>query len=126
MQQVATAHFSAVERKRQIPAAEETDPRNPYHHPWSRVVAKTPQQQRGLRVLGVLGGFWPVSGCSGRNRPAFGVFGGGYRVVLPATLRRRARWVCLRLWMTAAMSAASVWVVRPNTRQDALLKLPLF
>ena len=32
-------------------------------------------------------------------------------------LRLWARRVCLRLWTTAAMSAASVWAARPNTRQ---------
>ena len=36
------------------------------------------------------------------------------------------RRVWLRLWMTAAMSAASVRAPRPNTRQDALLRLPSF
>ena len=34
--------FSATEKRRQIPAEEETDSRDPYHHPWSGVVAKTP------------------------------------------------------------------------------------
>ena len=33
-------------------------------------------------------------------------------------LGRRARRVCSRLWMTAAMSAASVWAARPNARQN--------
>ena len=32
--------FSVSERRRQIPAEEETDSWNPYHYPWSGVVAK--------------------------------------------------------------------------------------
>ncbi len=35
--------FSVSERRRQIPVEEETDSWNPYHYPWSAVVAKTPQ-----------------------------------------------------------------------------------
>ena len=55
-----------------------------------------------------------------------GVWPGWSGVVGLRFLRRRARRVCLRLWMTAAASAASVWAPRPNTRQDARLKLPSF
>ena len=36
----ALAAVSVSDRRRQIPVSEETDPRNPYHHPWSAVVAK--------------------------------------------------------------------------------------
>ena len=32
--------------------------------------------------------------------------------------------VCSRLWMTAAVSAASVWAARPNARQESFSKLP--
>ena len=32
--------------------------------------------------------------------------------------------VCSRLWMTAAMSAASVWAARPNARQESFSRLP--
>ena len=45
----ALAAVAATEKRRQIPAEEETDSRDPYHYLWSGVVAKTPQ--RGLRVL---------------------------------------------------------------------------
>ena len=45
----AKHRFSVTERRRQIPAEEETDSRDPHHHPWSGVVAKTPHG--GLRVL---------------------------------------------------------------------------
>ena len=41
--------FSATGKTRQIPAEEETGSWDPYHHPWSGVVAKTPRW--GLRVL---------------------------------------------------------------------------
>ena len=40
----ALAAVSATEKRRQLPAEEETDSRDPYHYPWSGVVAKTPTQ----------------------------------------------------------------------------------
>ena len=46
----ALAAVLAAEKRRQSPAEEETDSWDPYHYPWSGVVAKTPH--RGLRVLG--------------------------------------------------------------------------
>ena len=44
--------------------------------------------------------------------------------VVGLSVARRVRRVCLRLWTTAAMSAASVWAAVPNTRHDSGLKLP--
>ena len=34
-----------------MPAEEETDSRDPYHHPWSGVVAKTPRWAVPARLL---------------------------------------------------------------------------
>ena len=45
----AKHRFAATGKRRQIPAEEETGSSDPYHYPWSGVVAKTPR--RGLRVL---------------------------------------------------------------------------
>ena len=64
----------------------------------------------GSSVCGVDASAAVVSGvaCSGR-----------WAVMLSGLLARRDRRVCLRLWMTAAMSVASVCAAVPNTRQDA-------
>ena len=76
--------ISVSERRRQIPAAEETDSWDPYHHPWSGVVANTPRW--GLRVLGGVGGDSGLfQGVRGGIDRCSGVCGGGYGVGLAAT-----------------------------------------
>ena len=42
----AKHRFAATGKRRQIPAEEETGSSDPYHYPWSGVVAKTPQRRR--------------------------------------------------------------------------------
>ena len=79
----ALAAVSATEKRRQNPAEEETDSRDPYHHPRSGVVAKTPQ--RGLRVLGLLSSrVRGVGGGSGLFQGCSGVFGRGVGCVAAA------------------------------------------
>ena len=62
----ALAAVAATEKRKQNLVEEETDPRDPYHHTWSGVVAKTPQ--RGLRVFVVLAS--RVRWCGLVTRPA--------------------------------------------------------
>ena len=61
----------------------------------------------GVRLVGCGGGV--------ADGVVLGVVWSGRAGVLPSWLSRlRVRRVCSRLWMTAAMSTASVWAARPN------------
>ena len=73
-------------------------------------------------AFGLTGGF-PSEGSGGVV--SGGVSPGWSGVVGFRFLRRRVRRV-FEVVDDAAMSAASVWAARPNTRQDALLRLPSF
>ena len=48
----AKHRFAATGKRRQIPAEEETGSSDPYHYPWSGVVAKTPDCFSEVAVSG--------------------------------------------------------------------------
>ncbi len=60
----AKHRFAAARKRRQIPAEEETDSWDPYHHPpWSGVVAKTPTR-RSQSPWGMIRGRWSGETCT--------------------------------------------------------------